>query len=157
MATIQKPSYGASVALAVTNLHSLASHATNGWQSASVDNTADLALGVLITVTIVLVAGAPAADKTVYVYVYESEDGTNFTDNATGAQAALTRRDPTNMRLIGTIACPDSGGLTYKQVFTYAPPVMPRKWGVYLNNVTNVALASSGNAVSYTPIQGQSA
>jgi len=154
MSTLQKPSYGSSTAITTTALATLASSATAGWQSAAIDNTTDLALGILITLSVTLASGTPASDKTVYVYVYESEDGTSYTDNATGSQGTLTRRDPTNFKLLGTIATPDAGALTYKQTFTYAPPVMPRKWGVYVNNITNLAFTAA--SASYTPVQGQS-
>ncbi len=152
--SVQKPSYGSSTGITSTALATLASSATAGWQSAAQDNTSDLALGVLIYLSVALAAGSPANDKTVYVYVYESEDGTNYTDNATGSAGTLTRRDPTNMKLIGTIACPDSGALTYKQVFTYAPPIAPRKWGLFINNFTGLAFTAS--TITYTPVQGQS-
>lgn len=152
--SVQKPSYGSSTAITTTALATLANSATAGWQSAAIDNAADLALGVLIRLEVTLAVGSPASDKTVYVYVYESEDGTNYTDNATGSQGTLTRRDPTNMKLLGTIACPDSGALTYKQVFQYAPAVMPRKWGLYVNNFSGLAFTAA--TASYTPVQGQS-
>jgi len=152
--SVQKPSYGTSVALTTTALQTLASAALAGWQSDAIDNASALALAILIRVKAVMAAGSPANDKTIYVYIYQSEDGTNFDDNATGAEGALTRRDPTNMQLIGTIAVPTSGGLTYEKVFHFVPPVMPRKWGVYINNFTGVAFASA--VVSYTPVQGQS-
>jgi len=154
MATLQKPSYGASTAITATNLATLASSALAGWQSGAISNAADLALGILITVTVTLATGTPANDKTVYVYVYESEDGVNYGDNATGSEGTLTRRDPTNMRLIGTIATPDAGALTYKQTFIYAPSVMPRKWGLYINNFTGLAFTTA--SASYTPVQGTS-
>lgn len=154
MATVQKPKYGTSTAVTVTSLTTLANSATAGWQSTAIDNTADLALGVLIYVSVALAAGSPGADKSVYVYVYESEDGANYTDNATGSVGLLTRRDPTNLKLIGTIATPDSGSLTYKQVFMYAPSVMPRKWGLFINNFTNLAFTAA--AITYTPVQGTS-
>jgi hypothetical protein len=153
MATTQVK-YGTSTTITTTALATLASSATAGWQSAAIDNATDLALGVLIYLSVTLATGTPAADKTVYVYVYESEDGTNYTDNATGSQGTLTRRDPTNLRLIGTIATPDAGALTYKQVFQYAPMPMPRKWGLYVNNVSNLAFTAA--AASYTPVQGES-
>jgi len=154
LSTLQKPSYGASAAITATALATLANSALAGWQCAALDNSVDLALAVLITLQVTLAAGSPANDKTVYVYVYESEDGTNYTDNATGAAGLLTRRDPTNMKLIGTIATPDSGALTYKQTFLYAPGVMPRKWGVFVNNYTGLAFTAA--VLSYTPVQGQS-
>jgi hypothetical protein len=154
MATLQKPSYGTSTAITVTNLLVLASSALAGWQSGAINNASDLALGVLITISVTLAAGSPANDKTVYVYVYESEDGVSYSDNATGSEGTLTRRDPTNMRLLGTIATPDSGALAYKQAFIYAPSIMPRKWGIYINNFTGLAFTTA--SASYTPVQGTS-
>ncbi len=154
MATIQKPSYGSSTSITNTSLTTLASSATAGWQSNAIDNSSDLALGVVISVSVTLNSGSPGSDKTVYVYVYESEDGTNYTDNATGSVGTLTRLDPTNMKLLGTIACPNSGSLTYKQIFFYAPPIMPRKWGLFINNFTNIAFTAA--TLSYTPVQGTS-
>ncbi len=152
--SVQKPLFGTSTSVTTTNLAALASSATAGWQSAAIDNTSDLALGVKIYAAVTLASGSPANDKTVYVYVYESEDGTNYSDNATGSEGTLTRRDPTNFLLIGTIACPTSGSLTYKQVFTFAPAVMPRKWGLYVNNFTGLAFTAA--TITYTPVQGQS-
>lgn len=151
--SVSKPLFGSSVGLTTTALATLASSALAGWQSDAIDNASDLAIGVLITVKVTLNTGTPANDKTVYVYVYESEDGTNYTDNATGSQGLLTRRDPTNLKLLGTIACPTAGGLTYTGVFIYAPSVMPRKWGLYINNFTGFALTAA--VVSYTPVQIQ--
>ena len=66
-----KTKYGTSTAITTTALATLASSTTAGWQSAAIDNTTDLALGVLITLSVSLAAGSVAADKTVYVYVYE--------------------------------------------------------------------------------------
>lgn len=150
----QKPKYGSSTTITTTNLQTLASSATAGWQSAAQDNGTDLALAVLLRLHVTLASGSPSSDKTVYVFVYESEDGTNYTDNATGSEGALTIRDPTNLKLLGTIACPVSGALTYKQTFLYAPAVMPRKWGIVVVNVTGLAFTAA--VASYTPVQGQS-
>jgi hypothetical protein len=154
VSTVQKPSYGSSTAITATALATLASSALAGWQSGAIDNSADLALGVIIRLAVTLASGSPANDKTVYVYAYESEDGTHYTGSATGSEGLLTRRDPTNLRLLGTIACPDSGALLYEGVFTYAPPVLPRKWGLFVNNYTGLAFTAA--AASYTPVQGTS-
>ncbi len=151
--SVQKPLYGTSTTVTSTNLQSLASSATAGWQSSAIDNSSDLALGVLIYVSATLASGSPANDKTIYVSVYQSEDGTNYSDNATGSEGTLTRRDPSNFYLLGSIACPTSGSLTYKQVFLFAPAVMPRKWGIYINNFTGLAFTAA--TVTYTPVQGQ--
>lgn len=154
MSTTQKPLYGSSASIANTNLTTLASSATAGWQSNAIDNAgADLALGAVIRVSVTVANTAPGSDKTVYVFIYESENGSQYTDNATGSVGTLTIRDPTNLKLLGTITTPTQN-LAYEQVFTYAPMVMPRKWGLVIINFTGMAFTAA--TLSYTPVQGQS-
>lgn len=152
-----KLAYGSSTNLALT-LASLASSATAARESTVVDNGTNKFLDALVQVHVKLQTGTPANDKAVYVYAYGSEDGTNYTDNATGADAALTMRDPSNLRLIGMIACPDSGGLTYKSapmsVAAAFGGVLPRKWGIVVRNYTGVALSATegDHAYRYTGV-----
>jgi hypothetical protein len=147
--------YGTSTALTIT-LTSLASSATAGRESTAVDNSSNLYLDALCQVTCKLATGTPANDKAIYIYAYGSENGTVYTDNATGSDAAITLRDPTNLRLVAVIPVPDSGALTYESSpFSIAQAfggVMPRKWGLVVRNYTGVALDSSGNAATYTGI-----
>jgi hypothetical protein len=152
MAT-NKIAFATSTAITIT-LNSLADAAAR--QSASVDNTTNLYLDALITVQATLAAGSPTGDKAIYIYAYGSEDGTNFTDNASGSDAAITLRVPTNLYLLGTIQTPDSGGLLYKShplsVARAFNNKMPRKWGIAVLAKAGVALAGSGNSASYTGI-----
>jgi hypothetical protein len=155
-----KLKYASSANFTLT-LASLASSATGARESTAVDNTTNLYLDALVRVHCKLQAGTPANDKAIYVFAYGSEDGTNYTDNATGSDAAVTMRDPTNLRLIGVIACPDSGGLTYKGgPFSVAQAfggILPRKWGIVLRNYTGVTLSATegDHAYSYTGIHYQ--
>ena len=151
-----KTAFGTSTAMTIT-LASLASSATAGRESTVVDNTTNKFIDALVYVQCKLQTGTPANDKAIYVYAYGSEDGTNYTDNATGSDAALTQRVPTNLILIGRIECPDSGALTYKGVFSVAQAFggfLPRKWGVVVRNYTGVTLSATGgdHAVTYTGI-----
>lgn len=155
-----KIAFGTSTALTVT----LASLATAGArESTVVDNTSDLFLDALVRLQVKLQAGSPGSDKAIYVYAYGSEDGTNYTDNATGSDAAVTMRAPSNLRLIGVINTPDSGALTYKShpmsVAAAFGGVMPRKWGIVVENKTNIAFdATEGNhAKAYTGVYSTSA
>jgi hypothetical protein len=140
------------------SLASLASSATAGRESTAIDNSSNLYIDALVQLKIQLQTGTPANDKAIYVYAYGSEDGTTYTDNATGSDAAITLRDPSNMRLIGVIPCPDSGGVVYEsQPMSVAAAfggILPREWGIVVRNYTNVTLhATEGNhAKKYTGV-----
>jgi hypothetical protein len=127
-------------------------------ESTAIDNGTNAYINALVRVQVKLQTGTPASDLTVYVYAYGSEDGTNYTDNATGSDAAITLRTPPAARLLGTIPTPDSGALTYKSnpfpVARAFGGVMPRKWGIIVLNRTNIAFdTTEGNhAYSYTGV-----
>lgn len=161
MPTDLKIKFGTSTSFTLT-LASLASSLTGGRESTAVDNTTNLYVDALVYVQCKLQTGTPGSDQAIYIYAYGSEDGTNYGDNATGSNAAITLRTPTNLRLIGTISTPDAGGLTYK-----SPPmsvaaafggIMPRKWGIVVRNYTNVTFSATegDHAYSYTGIYYQS-
>lgn len=153
----RKLAYSSSTSLTLT-LASLASSATAGRESTAVDNGTNKYLDALVQVHAKLQTGTPANDKAVYIYAYGSEDGSNYTDNATGSDAAITLRDPTNLKLLGVIACPDSGALTYKShpmsVAEAFGGVLPRKWGIAVRNYTGVALSATeaDHAYRYTGV-----
>jgi hypothetical protein len=154
---VTKVTYASSAALTIS-LGSLASSATAGRESTAIDNTSNLYLDVIVQVKIVLQAGSPANDKAVYILAYGSEDGTMYTDNATGSDAAITLRAPSNIVPIGSIPCPDSGALTYEsQPLTLREAFggfLPRKWGIVIRNYTGVTFSATGgdHSVTYTGI-----
>lgn len=129
-------------------------------QSTSVDNTTNNYMDAMVTVTVKLATGTPSSDKTVYLYVFGSEDGTNYTDNAGATDAAITLRNPTNLIPMRPISTPDSGALSYKShPFSIAAAfggVMPRRWGVVVENKTGLAFDSTGNSVTYSGIYATS-
>ncbi len=151
MASI-KTAYASSANFTLT-LASLASSATAGREATAIDNSSNLYLDAIVQVKVALQTGTPANDKAVYVYVYGSEDGTTYTDNATGSDAAITLRSPTVMTVIGVIPCPDSGALTYEsQPMSVAAAFggyLPRKWGIVIRNYTGVALSATEGNHSY--------
>ena len=151
-----KLAYGTSTAITIT-LNSLASAVGSARESLVVSaQSTDLNLDAMVYVAAELITGTPASDKQVNVYAYGSEDGTNYTDNATGADTTLTLRSPTNLRLMGVIAMPDSGGLQYKggpwSVASAFGGILPRKWGIVVENRTSLAFESSGCSASYTGV-----
>jgi hypothetical protein len=153
--SVTKVTYGTSTAITCT-LASLAGGSAR--ESTALDNTSNLFLDVLVYVACKLQTGTPGSDKQINVYVYGSEDGTNYTDNATGTDAAITLRSPSNLRVIGVLATPDSGALTYKSnpmsVAAAFGGVMPRKWGIVVENRTALTFSATegDHAKSYTGI-----
>jgi hypothetical protein len=146
-----KPSYGTSTSITIT-LNSIATGSAR--ESTAIDNTSNKYIDAHVTVKIAMAAGTPASDKMVNVYAYASEDGTNFGDNATGTDAGITIRSLNNLRLIGSIMTVDSGALTYwshpMSVARAFGGILPRKWGIVVENRTNITFASSGHAATYT-------
>lgn len=148
--------FGTSTAITCT-FNSLASSATVGRSSASVDNTTNLFVDAFVTVISSTGAGALANDKAIYVYVYASEDGTNFDNEQNvqpGTDASYTINSPTVFK--GPILIPCAvPAQQYTRTFAIGPffgGVMPRKWGVIIVNFTGQTLAASGNSISYTGI-----
>jgi hypothetical protein len=142
-----KEAFGTNGQAITCTLASLASSATAGRESTVIDNTTNLFLDVLVSLTVKLQAGTPANDKAVYVYAYGTvNDGTDYTDGATGSDAAFTPTDPPNVRLIGVISAPASAG-TYKggpfSVAAAFGGVLPAKWGIVVRNYTGIALSAT--------------
>lgn len=139
-----KQAFGSSTALTLT-LASLADDTAR--ECTAIDNASNLFLDALVYVAVKLAAGSPANEKAIYIWAYGSEDGTNYTDNATGSDAALTMRSPSNFKLLGVIQCPASGELTYKShpmsVAQAFGGVMPRKWGIVVENQTALAFSAT--------------
>ena len=148
--------FGASTALTIT-LDSLVDAAAR--ECTAVDNTANLYLDALVTISIPLAAGAPTSFQAIYVYAYGSEDGTNYGDNATGTDASLTMRSPTNLRNVGGVQTSVSGALTWKShpisIARAFGGVLPRKWGIVVHNQTGLAFGT-GCTATYTGVTTQS-
>jgi hypothetical protein len=157
-----KLAFGAVQTMTVTNLHSLASSTTTGaWQSAFVDNAANLYLDALVVVTLVGPATV-SSDKAAYVYAYGSIDGgTTYPDAVSGSEGALTfTSDPPNLRPIGTIPMPVNSGTFKSEPMSVAAAfggILPGRWGVAIRNASGGALAASGNAVKYQEVYATAA
>ena len=139
-----KVNFGTSTAITCT----LASLADAGARECTaVDNSTNKYLDAVLYLAIRLVTGTPASDKAIYVWFYGSEDGTNYTDNATGTDAGVTMRSPSNLRGPFVISTPDTGALTYKgvvgSVAAFFGGTLPRKWGFVIQNKTGLALSAT--------------
>lgn len=142
--------YGGAAATAITcSLASLANAAAR--ESTAVDNTSTKFLDALVVVQAKLQTGTPASDKIIAVYVYGGSEATSpkYPDKVTGADAAITLDSPINVRLLGQIQVNASGALTWKGgpwsvCQALGLPVLPQKWGIVVENRTNIALDATG-------------
>lgn len=150
-----KLAYSAAQAMTVTNLHSLASSVTAGWQSAVVDNTSDLYEDALVQIVCDFANTAPANDKCVYVYAYGGLDAA-YSNPASGSEGAITvatiASNPMAFRQIGIVPYNTQDEIVESSPMSVAAAfggVLPPKWGVVLMNYSGAALAASGNTVAW--------
>lgn len=159
----QKPSYGATVVMTVTNLQSMASSATVGWQSARVSNLSTLATDYEIMVKLTTANTAPANDKAMYVFVcpfYTSDAGTTWfassqgtTTLPTGTEGTTTIASPHNLRLLGVLNY-TTQQMVVQDTFLLSNCFgnrMPDGFSIIIINFSGAALSTSC-IVDYSPI-----
>jgi hypothetical protein len=158
MATV-KLAYGSVTTMTVTNLHSLASSATAGWQSAVVDNTSDLYLDAVVQIVLDFANTAPANSKGVYVLAYGGLESGTYNNPASGSQGTITLLDVTttaqNLRSLGFIPYTTQDEVAESSPLSVAAAfggVLPPYWGIVLMNHSGAALAASGNTVKWRGI-----
>lgn len=163
VASTQKPSYGATVVLAVTALQSMASSATVGWGSVRVSNLATLATDYEIMVKLTTANTAPANDKCMYVFLvpwYTSDAGTTWfpssqgtTTLPSGTDAAATIASPNNLRLLGVLNYTTAQAVV-QDTFLLSNCFgnrMPDAFSLTIINFSGAAL-STGCICDYSPI-----
>lgn len=158
----RKISYGTDTQLTVTNLNSLASSATAGWQSARIDNTSTLALDYLISVKLSMANTATANDKAAHVYIssafydgsawFQDDGGTATLPG--GSEGTYTIANPHNLKWLGDLAYTTSDSVM-QGTFLLSQAVglyMPHGFQIIIINFTGAAVDGSGNVVQYAPI-----
>lgn len=145
--------------MTVTNLHSLASSATGGWQSDVVDNSSNLYLDALVQVILDFANTSPANDKAAYVYVYGGLE-TSYTNPASGSEGTITLTSiastAQNLRLLGVMPYNTADEIVESSIFSVATAfggVLPTKWGIVIMNYSGAALHSSGNTVKWVGVK----
>lgn len=149
MATVDKVAY-ATTATITSTFASLASSATAGRGSATVDNTTNLYIDASLTIGVKTSSSTLANDKACYVYLWgmtgDASTPSGSSAEAVGTDIAVTIDSPTNLKLAGVINCPASSQtyrLTIGSVAAYFGGIMPQKWGFVLRNYTGQALDST--------------
>lgn len=140
----RKLEFGAASQGITCTLASLASGSAR--ECTAIDNTTNKFLDAIVYLAIAIGAGTPGTQKAFNVWFYGSEDGTNYTDNATGSDAAVTMRNPSNLRGPFVISVP-TASVTYKAVIgsvaSFFGGVLPPKWGFVIENQCNITLSST--------------
>lgn len=163
--TTNNKKVGSSTSMTVTNLNSLASSATAGWQSVRVDDSgagSTLALDYQISVKLTFANTAPANDKVAYVYLspayydgsawYQTDGGTATLPG--GSEGTYTIANPNNLVLLGamiysTAIGPMQASWNISRVYGQYPP---DGFQIIIVNFTGAAISASGNVVQYKPI-----
>lgn len=150
------------VSMTVTNLNSLASSATAGWQSARVDDTANLCLDYEASIKATMANTAPANDKLMYFYLSPAYfDGSSWFQNdggtATlpgGTEGTYTIANPNDLVLLGAM------NYTTQQMVLQATYMLsaqfnsiPDGFQFVVIDFTGAAIAASPNVVQYKGIK----
>lgn len=142
--------------LTVTNLHSLASSATAGWQSAQVDNTSNLYLESLCQFVLDFANTAPANSKGVYVFAASALETGKLSNPFSGSEGTLTLLDVTTTaqaaRQIGFIPYTTQDEIVESTPMSVAAGnngIHPPFWALGAMNHSGAALAASGNTAKY--------
>ena len=140
----------------------LASLANNGArQSTEIDNSSNLYLDALVQVKIKSPASSTASTGVVNIYAFASaDDQTTRTENAGASDAGITLTSPTNARLIGVLNVVANATTYYGGPFSVAAAfggVMPKYWGIIVENKTGGTLDSTGgnHTISYQGVTAQ--
>jgi len=156
--------YGSRTALVVTNLQSLASSATAGWQSAVIDNRTTAAIDYLFEFKFPMANTAPANDKAIYIFaVPAAHDGSGwiFADGGTttmpsGSQGTYTIAGITttnNMTLLAVLAYTTQNQVVqgWASLSNALGQSMPQGFALVAIDFTGAAL-STGCVIAYVPI-----
>ena len=126
----------------------LASLTTGSYrQSTVVDNTSNLFQDVLLMLKVKTGGSGTSAVGVVNVWVYATVDnGTTYTDGASGSDGSFTPTSPSNLRFVGQL-----NAVANSTTYTGGPwsvaaafgGVMPAKWGIVVQNSTGGTLDST--------------
>jgi hypothetical protein len=151
-----KIAYQAAQSMTVTNLHSLASSVTAGWQSAVVDNTSALYTDYFVMAVLDFANTAPANSKAVFFFVYTGLESGTYTNPASGSEGTITLVDVTAndqaMPMLGRVPYTTQDEVAESTLWSVATAMrqaVPPYWGVAAINHSGAALAASGNTVKY--------
>lgn len=151
-----KEAFNTSASLTITNLNSLASSTTAGWQGAGIDNNTDTSvrfLDDLWQVVFAAVNTAPANLKVFFILCgYSLDGGTNWTRPFTGSEGTVTYDDiatlPQCAEVVDVVpyatqnTAIKSKSMSVAQVTGF---VLPPRYAPGVINNSGMTIAASGN------------
>jgi len=150
--------------LACTSFNSLA-NSTTTVAAESAYRATDQSVSVYDTQVMVAInvgAITPSATTVILIWAYGSVDGSNWPGAPSGAEVidgtdkALTLSSLGNgLRPLGQILAHTASVVHKSEPFSIAQAfggVVPKNWGIVIQNQTGVALAASGHSVTYDEI-----
>lgn len=160
--------FGTSATLTCSSFNSLPSSTTQyafaqARDVSTTNNVTDVMISVKVTVGAI---PTPSSSTNVYIYAYGVEDSTGSptypgasatTEVITGADGKATNNVSSisnNLKFLGSINC-HTASVQFKSEpmsLVSALGMLPRKWGIVIQNQTGVDLAASGNGASATEI-----
>lgn len=167
-----KTKYGASVAMTVTALHSLAASQTlvAGWSSASVSNTSALNLDYMVSGTFTT-ASANRQVGVIEVWVLAALNDTPtwpaLATGAAGTQGAASFTADLQKLSYGRLLTSFYVTATASQTYAFPPTGIaqlfggqcPTHWALFVTGsattTTTAQFAASGSAIHYTPVLAQ--
>lgn len=157
--TIQ-PKYGTANQSVTITLASLASSATAARASTVIDNSTTLFEDVLFFINFQTVASTSTTGY-LNVYAYSSVDGgTTYSGGATGSDAALTIRNPTELVLLVSLPANTASAQYRAGPFSfcrlYGLDRLPSRFGFVVANVSGQALSATAanNTIIYQGVNG---
>jgi len=130
-------------------------------QLGSIDNSTNLYLDALVSIYIAV--GTVASPKYINVWAAASEDGTTFTGNSattdayTGTAGSITLGSPTSF--FGPFFFPTQQSSVTAQIIIpsmrdlFGGLILPRKWGLIVENQSGASFASSGHSATYSGVK----
>jgi hypothetical protein len=125
-------------------------------------STTNNIVDAMVTVAVTLGAITPTASTNILIWAYGSENGTTFCGAQSGSVEALGTDsaetidvDGNNLVYLGSIHCHTASIQLLSKPMSIASAfggIMPRKWGIIIQNQTGLALAASGHGVEYSEI-----
>lgn len=155
-----KQAFQGAQTMTTTNLQSLASSVTAGWQSDAVTNTANLYLDDIFQIALDFANTAPANSKMAFLFAGHSLDGgTTYSKPLTGSEGTVTFVDVT----ANAQPCPMLGSIPYTtqdeatksralSMAATAGGILPERYAIGLINHSGAALHSSGNVVKHNGV-----